>query len=175
MQIKLLTICFYCIIACVLSRYVPILMLLLNGRLPLVLNWSYVNKDLDSESYWFCIKIKKDFLLSPVCKHYTVYLHIQEWKGYPTEENQQLINSFFFSKQTCLKNEWRNLLHYLQRKKWKTAMNEWKNDELKWWWALHSVYKNIRTILFPYLLANLFKERYISSVKSYKYLNKFIS
>ena len=33
--------------------------------------------------------------------------------------------------------------------------------------------RKTRAIPFPYLLANLFKQRYISSVKSYKYLNKF--
>ena len=33
----------------------------------------------------------------------------------------------------------------------------------------------IRKILFPYLLTNLIKEKYISSIESYKYLNKSIS
>ena len=33
----------------------------------------------------------------------------------------------------------------------------------------------MRKTLFPYLLVNLFKERYISAVKSFKYLNKLIS
>ena len=41
----------------------------------------------------------------------------------------------------------------------------------KWWltfFELYTVYiKKIRTILFPYLLVNLFKLRYISSVQSY--------
>ena len=31
---------------------------------------------------------------------------------------------------------------------------------------LYAAYKKIRTILFPTLLVNLFKQRYISSVKS---------
>ena len=35
--------------------------------------------------------------------------------------------------------------------------------------ALYRAIKN-RTILFPYLLINLFKQRYISSIKSYNYL-----
>ena len=39
----------------------------------------------------------------------------------------------------------------------------------------YSLCKKIRTILFPYLLVNLLKQRYISSVKSYKYFNKFIT
>ena len=34
---------------------------------------------------------------------------------------------------------------------------------------LYTVYIKIRTIPFPYLLVNLFKQRYISSVKSWKY------
>ena len=37
---------------------------------------------------------------------------------------------------------------------------------------LYTVYIKNGTIHFPYLLVNLFKERYISSVKSCKYLNK---
>ena len=37
---------------------------------------------------------------------------------------------------------------------------------------LYTEYIKIRTIFFSYLLLNLFKERYISFVKSYKYLNK---
>ena len=39
----------------------------------------------------------------------------------------------------------------------------------------YAVYIKSRTIRFPYLLINLIKERYISSVKSYEYLNKVIS
>ena len=46
-----------------------------------------------------------------------------------------------------------------------------KNGDSDFLQALYSVYKIIMTILFPYLLVNLFKQRYISSVKSYKYLN----
>ena len=36
--------------------------------------------------------------------------------------------------------------------------------------ALYSVFKKISTILFPYLLVNLFKLGYISSVQSYNIL-----
>ena len=57
-----------------------------------------------------------------------------------------------------------------EKQPWMNEKTMSSNDD-----ELYTVYKNIRTILFPYLLANLFKERYISSVKSYKYLNKFIS
>ena len=40
---------------------------------------------------------------------------------------------------------------------------------------LYSAYKKIRTIRFPYLPVDLLKQSYISSVKSYKYINKLIS
>ena len=60
-------------------------------------------------------------------------------------------------------------------KKGKTAKNEWQNDESDFLWALCSVHKKNMTILFPYLLVNMFKQRYITYVKSYKYLNKSIS
>ena len=49
-------------------------------------------------------------------------------------------------------------------------MNEWENDDSEILRALYSVYvyiKKIRTILFPYLLVNFFKQRYNSFVKSY--------
>ena len=78
-----------------------------------LLNWSYVNKYFDSESYTFYIEIKKDFLLSPIYHHLKGIFAIR----HPTEENQQSVSRFacfflfFFSKQTCLKNEGRNLLH----------------------------------------------------------------
>ena len=50
----------------------------------------------------------------------------------------------------------------------------------KWWlWQtlsfIHWIHKKIRTMLFPYLLANLLKQRCTKSIKSYEYLNKFIS
>ena len=51
---------------------------------------------------------------------------------------------------------------FLTKEKGKTAMNEWKNDDSEILWALYSVYKKIRTILFPYLLVYLFKQRYIN-------------
>ena len=56
--------------------------------------------------------------------------------------------------------------------KGKTVKNEWENDDSDFLQAF-TVYIKIRQIVFPYLLIN--KERYISSVKSYKYLNKLIS
>ena len=50
-----------------------------------------------------------------------------------------------------------------------------RKDDSDKLWALYSGYKKIKTIYFPYLFVNLFKQRYTKSVKSYKYLNKFIS
>ena len=63
----------------------------------------------------------------------------------------------------------------LTKEKGKVAMNEWENDGSDILRVLYSVYEKITTILSPYLLVNLFKQRYISFVKSYKYLNKIIS
>ena len=57
----------------------------------------------------------------------------------------------------------------LTKEKGKTAMNEWENDESDILWSSCIVYKKIKTILFLYLLVNLFKQRCISSIKSYKY------
>ena len=59
--------------------------------------------------------------------------------------------------------------------KGKTDKNEWKNNDSDFLRALYSVCKKIRTIIFPCLLVNLLKQRYISSIKSYKYLNKLTS
>ena len=59
--------------------------------------------------------------------------------------------------------------------KGKIMKNEWENNDSDFLRALYSVYKKIRTILFPYLLVNLLKQRYISFLKSCKYMNKVIS
>ena len=59
--------------------------------------------------------------------------------------------------------------------KGKPAKNAWDNDDCNILRTLYSAYKKIRTIAFPYLLVTLFKQEYFSSVKSYKYFNKFIS
>ena len=40
------------------------------------------------------------------------------------------------------------------------AKNEWGNHDSDFLRALNSVYDNIRTIYFLYLLVNLFKQRY---------------
>ena len=52
----------------------------------------------------------------------------------------------------------------------KRTKNEWENNDSDFLQALYSV--DIR--LGQYLLAILFKQRYTSSVKSYKHLNKLI-
>ena len=57
----------------------------------------------------------------------------------------------------------------------KKVLNEWENDDSGILQVLYSVYNKIRTNAFPYLLGNLFKHSYVSSVKIYKYLTKFIS
>ena len=50
--------------------------------------------------------------------------------------------------------------------KGKAAKNEWKNDDSDILRASYSFYiKKNKATLFPYLLINLFKQRYISSVK----------
>ena len=61
----------------------------------------------------------------------------------------------------------------LESKK-KTAKNKWEIYDSEFLQDLDSIYKKIMTVLFPYLLVNLFKQRYIKFVKSYEYLSKFI-
>ena len=57
----------------------------------------------------------------------------------------------------------------------KSAKNEGKNDDSDFFLALYSVCKKLGQFFFHILLSNLFKQRYISSVTSYKYLNKLLS
>ena len=57
----------------------------------------------------------------------------------------------------------------------KPAKNEWKNDDSDFLPALHIVYKKLRQLFSHTSHANLFKQSYISCVKTYKYLNKLIS
>ena len=57
----------------------------------------------------------------------------------------------------------------------KTAKNEWENDNSDFLPTLYILYKKLGPLFFCTLLANLFKQRCISSVTSYKYLNKLIS
>ena len=56
----------------------------------------------------------------------------------------------------------------------KTAKNDWENDS-DFLPALYILCKRLGQFFFHALLANLFKQRYISSVTSYKYLDKLIS
>ena len=72
------------------------------------------------------------------------------------------------------KEKMKEFVALLAKEKGKTTTNERENDESDIIRALHSVHKKVRAILFPYLLVNLFKQRIINSVKSYKYLDKFM-
>ena len=56
----------------------------------------------------------------------------------------------------------------------KAPKNEWENDDCDFLRALYSAYKNIPANFFQYFLMNIFKERYISCVKTYQYLKKLI-
>ena len=56
----------------------------------------------------------------------------------------------------------------------KMTKNEWENDS-NFLPALYILYKRLGQFFLHTLLANLFKQRYVSSVTSYKYLNNLIS
>ena len=58
--------------------------------------------------------------------------------------------------------------------KGKMAKNDWENDS-DFLPTLYIAYKILRQFFFHTLLANLFKQRHTSSVRSYEYLNKLIS
>ena len=77
-----------------------------------LLHLSYVYKYFDSESYWFYIENKNVFfsVILQAFKRY-IYLHIQGTKRAP-DWRKPTTHKELFSKQTCLKKEWRNLLHY---------------------------------------------------------------
>ena len=57
----------------------------------------------------------------------------------------------------------------------KMATNEWENDGSNFLPALCIVYKKLGQFFFHTLLANLFKQRYISCGTSYRYLDKLIN
>ena len=73
-------------------------------------------------------------------------------------------------KKTCLKNE--EICCITNRGK--MAKNEWESDS-DFFPALYIVYKKLGQFFFHTWIANLFKQRYISAVTNYKYLNKLIS
>ena len=85
-----------------------------------LLNQSYVCNYFDSESYSFCIEIKRNFLLSPVQKHLkSIFAYrTPNWRK-PATLTQ------FFPKQSCLKIEEMCCI----ASKRKTAKNEWENDD----------------------------------------------
>ena len=67
--------------------------------------------------------------------------------------------------------EWiKKFIALLMKKKEKTIKNEWESDDSNFLVALYSVHKQLGQFFFHTLPANLFKQRYISSVTSYKYL-----
>ena len=78
------------------------------------------------------------------------------------------MHKHFFKKQSCLKM---NEKICWSTTEGKTAKNEWENDS-NFFPALYIVYKKLGQFFFHTLHANLFKQRYISSVTNYKYLNK---
>ena len=59
-------------------------------------------------------------------------------------------------------------------KKGKTVKIDWENDS-DFLPTLYIVYKKLRQFFFHTLLVNVFKQKYISSIRSYKYLNRLIS
>ena len=59
---------------------------------------------------------------------------------------------------------------YCITNKGKMAKYEWENDDSNFLVALYSVYKRLGQFFFHTLLANLFKQRYVSSVTSYRYV-----
>ena len=79
--------------------------------------------------------------------------------------------AFFLNKPGQRMNE---EIHCINNKG-KTAKNEWENNDSDFLVALYCAYKKLGQFFFHTLPTNLFKKRYISSVTSYKYLNKLIS
>ena len=93
------------------------------------------------------------------------YLHT----GHPIEEYQQRVSIFFKNKLVQRMNEDIRCI----TNEGKTAKNKWQNysDFLP---IVCIVYKKLGQFVFHTLLANLFKQRYISSVTGYEYLSKLI-
>ena len=129
------------------------------------LKWSYVRKYFDSENYWFYIEIKKFFFSVQFTSTLMVYLHIEGTKR-ALDWRKPMHKQFFFSKRNLFK-EWMKFIT-LPTKEKRLRMN----GEMitLTFFEFFSLYKKIRSILFPYLLVYLFKQRYIGSVKSCKYL-----
>ena len=64
-------------------------------------------------------------------------------------------------------------IHCITNEK-KTVKDEWENADSNFLVALYNVTKKLRQFFFYTLLTKLLKQRYISSVTSYKCLNKLI-
>ena len=80
--------------------------------------------------------------------------------GHPIEKNQQSVSSFL-SKQTRLKNDWRNSLHTNEGK---TAKNEWENDDSDFLRALWSVYKKLGQFFFHNLSLTCLKKEQVNKL-----------
>ena len=129
MQIKPSIARFYYIIACVWSRYVPILMLLSGRQLWLIIKLKLciiilILKATDSTDQ------SKMFLLSPVYKQ-CIFAYTSNKKGIclKTAMHKEL-----FSKQTCLKSEWRNSYEWMEKwYKYNTKYYNNKNPTKSWY------------------------------------------
>ena len=125
--------------------------LLLIIKLKLLITWTQVIWSTNKYWYWKPLILHRNQkgFIHPVYKYlrgiFAYNSNKEVWRK-PAMHKQ----FFFFSKQTCL-----NICCITN--KGKTAKNEWEK---------------LKTILFLYLLTNLFKQRCVNCVKSYKYLNK---
>ena len=123
------------------------------------LNWSYVHTNF----FWKLLVLQrnqKGFLLNPVYNHLKgIFAYTSKKKGTRLKKTSNKEAAFFFSKKNLFK-EWIKKLNKGKRKN----DYEWMGQLWLTFFELYTVY--IRIILFPCLLINLFKQRYISSVKS---------
>ena len=127
-----------------------------------LLKWSYMNKYFDSESYWLLILYRndKDFLDSPF------YKHLKGIFAYRASHWRKPATRMQFFCKTNLVKEWMKKLNVLLTKEKKAK--QWIGKWWPWFCELYTVYT---MYIYSFsLLLNLFKERYINSVKSNKYM-----
>ena len=106
---------------------------------------------------------QKGFLLSSIYKHLKwIFTYARNKEGTWLKKTCNALVVLLQSKPIYRVNE--EICSISNRGR--TAKNEWENDGSDFLQALYNVYKKLRTILFPCLLINLFKERYVSSVIS---------
>ena len=149
MQIKLLTTHFYYMISYLIkiSAYTHVtfkqteLSLIIKVILMKILILKAIDSAQKPKSF------SSQFSLRAFKRYICIY---KERKEHKTEENRQPVNNF---SKTNLFREWMKKFTALwTKKKEKMTINESKNDDSDILQALYSVYKKIRTILFPYLL-----------------------